>query len=77
MTDQLEFLIFCIEIYKSHCNTTGKKVLNTFQKYGADDYLEEFYDVLSSESPEYICEVIDEYLAGRDVNIRKQRKRKG
>ena len=42
VSDELFFIIFCIENYKVHRSITGKQTVRLFQKYGVFDYLKEF-----------------------------------
>ncbi len=41
-----DFIVFCMEIYKSKKSMTGKEVYELFEKYGVLNYLQEGYEVL-------------------------------
>lgn len=65
------FLSFCIEQYKNAHGLTGEQTLKRFDKYGVLEYLEEYFDVLHTQSRQWILEDIDEF-----INIRKEGKTK-
>lgn len=57
-----EFIIFCLEVYKTNNGLTGKQAYDLFEKYGILDYLEAGYDVLHTQGEEWLMNDIDEYL---------------
>ncbi len=65
--DVAYFMAFCIEQYKNAKGLTGEQAAQTLDKYGVLEYLEEFYDVLHTQSHQWILEDIDEF-----INIRKK-----
>lgn len=69
MSKESSFIIFCLEIYKSHKNLTGKEVLLLFTRYGVFDYIREFYDVLHTMGYNYINNDIDTYLKNRNARV--------
>ena len=56
------FLAFCIEQYKQRHNLTGEQAMQTLDKYGVLDYLEECYEPLHTQSAQWILEDIDEFI---------------
>ena len=62
------FVAFCIEEYGAAKGMNGEPVLDLFSKYGLVDYLSEFYDVLHTQSRQWLIEEIDEF-----IEIRKKK----
>lgn len=63
--DIVYFVSFCVEAYKMHIGQNGEAVVNLFEKCGVVDYLVRFYDVLHTQSKQWIVEDIDEFIAKR------------
>lgn len=63
------FISFCIEQYKNAKGLTGEQAMSELANYGVLDYLEEHFDVLHTQSHQWILEDIDEF-----IRIRKKRK---
>ena len=57
-----DFIVFCIEIYKTNHNMHGKEVYDLFLKKGVIDYLTNGYDMLHTQGSEWLINDIDEYL---------------
>ena len=57
-----DFVIFCLEEYKTRYNLNGKEVYDLFNKYNLFDYLENGYEVLHTQGKEYIINDICDYL---------------
>lgn len=62
------FLAFCMEQYKHVKGLSGQEVLALFDHYGVLEYLSEYYDVLHSQSRQWIIEDIEEF-----IDIRKEK----
>lgn len=62
MTKQGDFLIYCIEIYKSSKNLTGKQVSELFSRFDVWDYIYTCYQALHTTGANYIVEDIDLYI---------------
>ncbi len=62
------FLSFCIEQYKTAKELTGRQAVDIFEKYGVMEYLEHHYDILHTQSRQWLLEDIDEF-----INIRKEK----
>lgn len=60
-----DFIVFCMEIYKSKKFMTGKEVYELFEKYGVLNYLQEGYEVLHTQGDSWIVDDIDEFLRVR------------
>lgn len=65
-----DFIIFCLESYKSNYNIRGNYAYNIFKKYDLFNYLQECYDVLHTQGQEYIINDIDIYLKNRGFSIK-------
>lgn len=61
------FISFCIEQYKNAKGFTGEQAMRTLDEYGVLEYLEEHFDVLHTQSHQWIMEDIDEF-----IDIRKK-----
>ena len=59
------FLSFCIEQYKNAKGMNGAEALETFAKYGVLDYLNNHFEILHTQSRQWILEDIDEYICAR------------
>lgn len=57
------FLSFCIEQYKTAHAITGAEAMNRLLECGALDYLESNYEVIHTQSPQWIMEEIEEYVS--------------
>jgi len=60
------FLSFCIEQYKNAKGMNGKEAMDKLFDSGALTYLENNYEVIHTQSPQWIIEEIDEYLIKQD-----------
>lgn len=57
------FLSFCIEQYKTAHGISGAEAMKRLHECGALDYLEKNYEVIHSQSPQWIREEIEEYIS--------------
>lgn len=62
------FVSFCVEQYKNSKHLTGNQAFEELNRYGVLDYLAENYEILHTQSYQWILEDIDEF-----INIRKQK----
>ena len=62
---ELQFLIFCIEQYRLYHNLTSASVLSMFIRYGVDKFLRDNFEVLHSQSEEYILNEISHYIKNK------------
>jgi len=65
LTKIQEFAIFCMEDYKTKYKLSGTEILNIFQKYNVFNFLESSYDLLHTQSMDYIVSEIYEYINNR------------
>lgn len=62
-----EFLVYCIEIYKSAKNLSGKETIQLFTKYNVIDYVKNYFEALHTTGEKYIVNDIDEYIKSRQT----------
>ena len=60
--DRQHFIAFCIEQYKTAKGLQGEDVAKLFFDKGVDNYLSDNYEVLHTQSHQWLVEEIDEYL---------------
>ena len=65
MSKEGDFLIYCIEQYKSAKKLTGKQVSELFSQFGIWDYVYSCFEALHTTGPNYIVEDIDSYIEAR------------
>lgn len=63
--DRSYFVAFCIEQYKTAKEMDGSKVAELFFNNGVCEYLTSHFDVLHTQSRQWIIEEIDDYLKDR------------
>lgn len=63
------FISFCIEQYKMHISASGAEVMDLFDKYGVTKYLSDNFEILHTQSRQWLIEEIDEL-----INKRKESK---
>ena len=56
------FISFCIEQYKVEKGMSGSEVVALFSVYGIMEYLAEHWEILHTQSRQWIVEDIDEYI---------------
>lgn len=64
-SDIAYFISFCIEQYKVHVSISGAEVLDLFDRYGVMEYLASNYEILHTQSRQWLLEEIDEYILQR------------
>lgn len=60
------FLSFCIEQYKNEKGIKGAEAMRTLDKYGVLEYLRDHFDILHTQSRQWILSDIDDF-----INLRK------
>ncbi len=65
MSREGEFLVYCIEIYKSSKNLSGKEVIGLFTKYRVNEYVRSCFEALHTTGEKYIINDIDLYIKTR------------
>lgn len=56
------FLAFCTEIYKKAQGISGKQAAEALASSGVLSYLEENFEVLHTQGPEWILEEINDFI---------------
>lgn len=56
------FVSFCIEQYKMHSSQSGSETMKLFNRYNVDIYLMENFEVLHTQSRQWLMEEIDEFI---------------
>ena len=64
MTDNADFIAYCLEEYKAAKNMTGKDVIALFKKYNIIDYIVSCYGALHTMGGLAITEDIDSLITG-------------
>lgn len=65
MSRQGDFLVYCIEQYKSAKSLSGKQVSELFSQYQVWDYIYSCFEALHTTGANYIVEDIDLYIEAR------------
>ena len=65
---QKYFLSFCIEQYKNEHHISGNDAMEMLNGYGVLEYLKDHYEILHTQSRQWILEDIENY-----ISIRKNR----
>jgi len=61
--NEVKFLAFVVEIYKTEKGMTGQDAYNYLHRTGATDYVIDCYGGLHVTGPLYIIDSIDEFIA--------------
>ena len=68
MTDNTDFIAYCLEEYKAAKDMTGKEVITRFKKYNIIDYIVTCYGALHTMGGLAIAEDIDLLIEGIEKN---------
>ena len=60
--DKSYFVAFCIEQYKVHVKKNGAEIAKLFFNNGVADYLNDNFEVLHTQSRQWLMEEIDDFL---------------
>ena len=69
MSKQGDFMIYCVEQYKSSKHLTGKQVAELFNRYRVWDYVYFCFEALHTTGTNYIVEDIDLYIEARQTSV--------
>lgn len=69
MSRQGDFLIYCIEQYKSAKSLTGKEISELFTNYRVWDYIYSCFEALHTTGANYIVQDIDLYIEAREATF--------
>ena len=61
--DRLYFVSFCIEQYKQHAGISGEQAAELLFRSGIAEYLNDHFEVLHTQSRQWLMEEIDNRLA--------------
>ena len=64
-----DFVVYCIEIYKTAKGISGKEAYKILFESNALDFIDSCYEVLHIEGNSAIVTQIDEYLANQSVSV--------
>jgi hypothetical protein len=64
MSDNADFIAYCLEEYKAAKSMTGKDVITLFKKHNIIDYIVSCYGALHTMGGLAITEDIDSLIAG-------------
>lgn len=59
------FLTFCIEQYKNEKGLTGEEAMKELNRYGVFDYLSDHFEILHTQSRQWLLADIDEFINTR------------
>jgi len=68
MSDNVDFIAYCIEEYKAAKGITGKEAIAVFKKYDIIDYIITCYGALHTMGGLAIAEDIDSLIEGMEKN---------
>ena len=69
MSREGDFLVYCIERYKSAKELTGIQVSELFSKYKVWDYIYSCFEALHTTGENYIIQDIDLYIKERQAEM--------
>jgi len=65
MDEKTNFIVYCIEEYKSSENLSGKAGIELFNRYRVIDYIRAYYEALHTTGRQYIVDDINLYINAR------------
>lgn len=69
MEEKLNFIVYCIEEYKSAKGLSGKNVIELFNHYRVIDYIQDYYEALHTTGRQYIVDDISMYIEARQSTM--------
>jgi len=69
MSDNAEFITYCLEEYKAAKGMTGKEVITLFKKHNIIDYIVACYGALHTMGGLAITEDIDSLINGKKTFV--------
>ena len=70
MSDNADFITYCLEEYKAAKNVTGKEAITMFKKYNIIDYIVTCYGALHTMGGLAITEDIDSLIKDIEKNTK-------
>lgn len=65
LKDTTYFISFCIEQYMNAKGINEDEVIATFSEYGVFDYLKDYFEVLHTQSRQWIVADLEEFINNR------------
>ena len=65
MGERIDFIVYCLEEYKSAKKMSGKEVIELFNHYGVIDDIRKYYESLHTTGSQYIVNDIQQYISNR------------
>lgn len=65
LNDIENFILYCLESYRSKTNKSGKEALIDFENYEVFNFLEKSFEVLHTQSMDYIIDDIISYMENK------------
>ena len=65
MDEKTDFIVYCIEEYRSAEKLTGKAVIELFNRFRVLDYIRSYYEALHTTGRQYIVNDINLYIQAR------------
>ena len=65
MDEKTDFIVYCIEEYRSAEKLTGKAVIELFNRFRVLDYIRSYYEALHTTGRQYIVDDINLYIRTR------------
>ena len=62
MDDKTNFVVYCIEEYKTAKKISGSEVIELFNRYSVIDYIRNYYEALHTTGRQYIVDDISMYI---------------
>ena len=69
MDEKTNFVVYCIEEYKTAKGLNGKSVIDLFIRYRVIDYIRDYYEALHTTGRQYIVDDIDLYIGARKATL--------
>lgn len=69
MDEKTDFIVYCIEEYKSTKGMSGKSVIELFSRYRVIDYIRSYYEALHTTGRQYIVDDISMYISERQPTV--------
>lgn len=65
LKDTTYFISFCIEQYMNAKGINEDEAMATFSQYGVFDYLKDYFEVLHTQSKQWIVADLEEFINNR------------
>lgn len=69
MDEKINFIVYCIEEFKSAKGLSGKNVIDLFNHYRVIDYIQDYYEALHTTGRQYIVDDISMYIEARQSTM--------